>query len=214
MEYIDIYDEGLNHIGKALKKEAHQIGAWHKSIHCWIVREDEKGNQYLVFQKRSPFKETFPNFLDISAAGHYQAGEHIEDGVREIREELGIEVAFKDLKYLGIKIDVYKDNTIFNREFCETFLYQDNRPLKEYPIDCVEVMGLVQIKLQDGLDLFSKKVDSIIATGVEYSEKTKQIEEIQISVNRNLFINRIDPYYGKVFMIAHSYFLGEQQLFI
>ncbi len=214
MEYVDIFDEALKPLGKMPKKEAHKTGAWHKSIHCWIVRQDEAGNQYIVFQKRSATKKSFPNFLDISAAGHYQSGEHIEDGVREIVEELGIKVAFEDLKYLGIKFDIYKDDSIFNREFCETFLYQDNRPLKDYSIDCVEVTGLAQIKLQDGLDLFSKKVDSIWATGIEYSESTKQIEEISIPITRDLFINRTDPYYGKIFMIARAYFSGERQLFI
>ncbi len=213
MEFVDVFDEGMNSIGRMAKKEAHRTGAWHKSIHCWIVRSDETG-QYVVFQKRSATKIAFPNFLDISAAGHYQAGEYIEDGVREIVEELGINVAFNELQYLGVKFDVYKDETMFNREFCETFLYQDNRPLFKYPIDCDEVTGLVQIKIQDGLDLFSGKLDSIKVTGIEYSEEKGKIEEIKITVNRNMFISRIDPYYGKIFMIAKAYFSGESQLFI
>lgn len=213
MEVVDVFDEGMKYIGKVAKKEAHRTGAWHKSIHCWIIRSDETG-QYVVFQKRSATKKSFPNFLDISAAGHYQAGEHIEDGVREIVEELGINVGFDELQYLGIKFDVYKDEAIFNREFCETFIYQDNRPLLKYPIDCDEVTGLVQIKIQDGLDLFSGKLDSIQATGIEYSEMKNKIEEIEITVNQNMFISRIDPYYGKIFMIAKAYFSGEKQLFI
>lgn len=213
MEFVDIFDEEMNSIGRMTKKEAHRTGAWHKSIHCWIVRSDETG-EYVIFQKRSATKKTFPNFLDISAAGHYQAGEHIEDGVREIVEELGINVAFNELQYLGIKFDVYKDETIFNREFCETFLYRNDRALSQYSIDCDEVTGLIQIKVQDGLDLFSGKVDSICATGIEYSENHNKIEKIEINVNRNMFISRIDPYYGKIFMIAKAYFSGERQLFI
>lgn len=213
MEFVDVFDEGMKSIGRMAKKEAHRTGAWHKSIHCWIVRSDETG-QYVVFQKRSATKKAFPNFLDISAAGHYQAGEHIEDGVREIVEELGINVGFNELQYLGTKFDVYKDETIFNREFCETFLYRDDRPLFQYPIDCDEVTGLAQLKIQDGLDLFSGKLDSIEATGIEYSEEKNEIEEIKLTVNRNMFISRIDPYYGKIFMIAKAYFSGERQLFI
>ncbi len=213
MEYIDIYDEKLSMIGKVDKKEAHRTGAWHKSIHCWILRKDETG-EYIVFQKRSAQKSSFPNFLDISAAGHYQAGERFEDGVREIVEELGVNVRYNDLCYLGIKFDVYKDEKIFNREFCETFIYRDDRPLLEYPIDCNEVTGLAQIKIQDGLDLFSGKKDYIYADGVEYSEEKKVIEEISLRVNKDMFISRIDPYYGKIFMIAKAYFAGEKELFI
>lgn len=213
MEYVDIFDERMNYLGKLSKKEAHLNGAWHKSIHCWFLRCDETG-EYVVFQKRSPYKKSFPNFLDISVAGHYQSGEVKEDGIREISEELGIKVSYNNLQYLGIKFDVYKDENIFNREFCETYIYQDNRELIKYPIDCDEVTGLVQIKVQDGLDLFSNKVNTVKANGIEYSEENKEIKKINISVNRNMFISRIDPYYGKIFMIAKSYFNGERQLFI
>ncbi len=213
MEFIDVFDESMNSLGKLSKGEAHRTGAWHKSIHCWIVRSDATGD-YIVFQKRSATKKAFPNYLDISAAGHYKTGEHIEDGIREITEELGIKVSYDDLKYLGIKFDVYKDDKIFNREFCETFLYQDNRKLFEYPIDCDEVTGLVQIKIQDGLDLFSGKTNEIAATGIDYCADKGAIQPISIKIDRNRFIARTDPYYGKIFMIAKAYFAGERQLFI
>lgn len=213
MEYLDIYDESLSPIGKVSKAEAHETGAWHKSIHCWIVRKDSTG-EYVVFQKRSSTKKSFPNFLDISAAGHYQSGEKVEDGVREIVEELGVNVEYKELIYLGIKFDIYKRSGFFNREFCETFLYRDDRKLIEYPIDCVEVTGLAQVKIQDGLNLFSGKVNAIDVDAVEYSANDNSIHEIKIPITRELFIDRIDPYYGKIFMIAKSYFSGERELFI
>lgn len=213
MEYLDTFDESLKFLGKMPKDEVHRIGAWHRTIHCWIIRSDETG-QYVVFQKRSATKKSFPNFLDISAAGHYQSGEQIEDGVREIVEELGVKVSFSDLLYLGTKFDVYKEPGFLNREYCETFLYQDNRSIYDYPIDCDEVTGMAQIKIQDGLDLFSNKVDAIYADGMEFSPVTGKIEHIDLTVTRNMFIKRIDPYYGKVFMIAKLFFSGERQLFI
>lgn len=213
MEYVDIYDERMNRIGVKSKSEVHKNGDWHKSIHCWIIRSDETG-RYIVFQKRSATKKSFPNFLDISAAGHYQAGEKIQDGIREITEELGIKVKYDELYYLGVKFDVYKDEKINNKEFCETFLYESDRRLRDYNIDCDEVTGLVQVNIDDGLKLFSGKADSIFVDGVEYSEKTKKIEDIKIEVTPNMFISRIDSYYGKIFMIAKAYFNGERELFI
>lgn len=213
MEFVDVYDERMNHLGVVPKKEAHSAGLWHKSIHCWIVRQDDNG-QYVVFQKRSATKSSFPNKLDISAAGHYQAGEKREDGVREIVEELGINVDFNELLYLGVKFDIYNLPGFINREFCETFLFEDKRRLEEYPIDCDEVTGLVQINIHDGLNLFSGKVDSIEVDGLEYSIENKNVEPIHITVTRADFIDRIDPYYAKVFMLANWYFRGERELFI
>ncbi len=213
MEFIDVYDERMNSLGVMAKSEAHKVGAWHKSIHCWILRKDNTGS-YVVFQKRSPKKSSFPNMLDISAAGHYQTGEKVEDGVREIVEELGVNVRFDSLKYLGIKFDIYCKEGFLNREFCETFFYEDERALEDYPIDCVEVTGLVQIEVQKGLDLFSGAVDSIEVDGLEYNEEKNEILPIKINVTQKDFIDRIDPYYAKIFMLAKAYFNGERQLFI
>ena len=42
-EILDIYDAKMNHIGTANREEAHKLGYWHQTFHCWIVRsENEK----------------------------------------------------------------------------------------------------------------------------------------------------------------------------
>ena len=41
-------------------------------------------------QRRSPFKDTHPNQLDVSCAGHVNAGDDVlESTMRELEEELG-----------------------------------------------------------------------------------------------------------------------------
>ena len=91
----------MKFVGTAMKSEAHKTGMWHTAIHCWFVRR-EGNNSFLLFQKRASDKVLFPDYLDITAAGHYQSGERVEDGVREIVEELGIDVPFTALIPLGI----------------------------------------------------------------------------------------------------------------
>ncbi|MBZ0275880.1 MAG: NUDIX domain-containing protein, partial [Anaerolineae bacterium] len=93
-EILDIYDEQLNKIGTKERGAIHRDGDWHKVFHCWVAYRDESGRDFVVLQRRGPDTEVFPNLLDISAAGHYQAGETVRDGVREVREELGITVQF------------------------------------------------------------------------------------------------------------------------
>lgn len=47
----------------------------------------------LLLQKRSATKKSHPNFWDISGAGHIRAGETVTEGaIRELKEELGVEV--------------------------------------------------------------------------------------------------------------------------
>lgn len=211
-ELVDIYNENFEQIGSKMKSEARANGHWVSSIHCWIIRPESNG--YVLFQKRGALKKIFPNMLDISAAGHYKSGEKEHEGIREISEELGLDVNFNDLIPLGVKIDVAKvgENTV--HEFCRTFLYTCEKEPHEYNLDLDEVEGLVEIKIQDGLSLFSGEFDSVIAKGVEFNKEKNEFEPIEISVDLNSFIPRVDLYYYKIFIMADRLLKGEKYLAI
>jgi len=54
-----------------------------------------------LFQLRSMDKETFPNKLDVSAAGHISSGEKIIiAALRELEEELGLRLEESRLEYI------------------------------------------------------------------------------------------------------------------
>ena len=120
-ELVDIYDDAFKKIGTALKSEARKKGYWVSSIHCWII--NPKDNGFVLFQKRGSEKLVFPNALDVSAAGHYKAGEKIKDGVREISEEIGLSVDYKDLIPLGVKFDVALTGKNVVHEYCQVFFF-------------------------------------------------------------------------------------------
>ena len=58
-------------------------------------------SQMLVLQRRSEAKDTWPGLWDVSVGGHYAAGEGLEGGLREIEEELGLEVREEQLVQAG-----------------------------------------------------------------------------------------------------------------
>ena len=82
------------------KSEAHRLGLWHRCFHCWICGSDPEGF-YLLLQRRASTKDTWPDYLDITAAGHLSAGEETLDGLREVEEELGLQVNPERLVPLG-----------------------------------------------------------------------------------------------------------------
>ena len=211
-ELIDIVDENLVPLGTAMKSEAHAAGLWHFSIHCWIVRGEEPG--YVLFQKRAGTKDLYPDKLDITAAGHYQAGEEPADGTREILEELGIDVPFGELIPLGIKVDLGKTETILNREFCRTYLHRRDAEPASYSPDPEEVEGLVQVAIDEGLDLMSGRRDSARAEGIEWNQAESRWVPWTKDIGVDAFIPRVDSYYYKIFIMARLLLDGSKDLAI
>jgi isopentenyldiphosphate isomerase len=206
-ELFDIYDESLQHIGVKLRSEVHHDGDWHKVFHCWVIYRDDKGQDWIILQKRAADKDMYPDLLDISAAGHYEAGETLEDGIRELEEELGITANFEDLIYLGRRVGIAKDNGMIDRQICEVFFYICDQALTEYQYQKEELAGLIAIKIEDGLKLLSGEIESITVQAVGFEQDT-------ISITMADFIQTIDSYFLKVLVLARRCLNGEKYLVI
>lgn len=206
-EIFDIYDEKLQHIGTKPREEVHRDGDWHKVFHCWVIYRDADGQDWIILQKRAADKDMYPNLLDISAAGHYAAGETLEDGIRELEEELGIKANFEDLIYLGRRVAIAKDDGMVDCQICEVFFYICDQPLSEYHYQKEELAGLIAIKIDDGLKLLSGEVDSIRVPAVGFEQDT-------ITITMNEFIQTIDNYFLKVLVLARRCLNGEKYLAI
>ena len=102
MEFFDICDENGNPTGETIERsEAHARGVCHRTVHIWIIRQNE-GRTEILLQKRSMEKESFPGLYDTSSAGHIPAGqEPLPSALRELSEELGIEAQPGELTYIG-----------------------------------------------------------------------------------------------------------------
>lgn len=150
-----------NVVGIATREEIHRKGIWHDTFHCWIV-EMAEGAPYIHLQLRSPDKKDFPDLLDISAAGHILAHETVEDGAREIREELGIDVKFDELIPLGIIKDQLAVQNFLDNERCHVFLYKTDQNLDGvYKFQQEEVASMFKFDFQDFSELCSGAADKI-----------------------------------------------------
>ena len=206
-EMFDIYDEDLNHIGVKARAEVHRDGDWHQVFHCWVIGRDEDGQQFVVLQKRGANQDTFPHKLDISAAGHLQAGETVEDGARELEEELGLIVPYDELVSLGRRVSVKKYKDLVDCQVSHVFLYECNQPLAEYTYQKSGIAGLVKLPIDDGLKLLSGEIETVTVEAVGLGQET-------LEVTLDDFIQVIDPYALKILVLAKRYFAGEKYLFI
>ena len=205
VELLDIYDENLRHLGVKERAAVHRDGDWHRVFHCWVIYRDADGCDWMVAQKRGPDKQIFPNKLDVSVGGHYAAGESIVEGVREAREELGLDVAFDDLIPVGLRITVARYEGLIDREFAENFLLICNRDIRDYRYQKEEVAGLVTFAIVDGLALFAGERESITARAAGLGA-----DALEIGVDD--FVTVVDRPFYKALVVAKRCLNGEKYL--
>jgi isopentenyldiphosphate isomerase len=136
-ELIDVLDEQGKRTGaKATKREVHEKGLWHQTVHVWVF--NSKGE--VLLQKRAADKDYWPGYWDISAAGHLSEGETPEQAIlREMEEEIGIKVKLSQLKKVCVRKESKNipERGYHNNEFQHAYLYKFDG-------------GAQQVKLSDG----------------------------------------------------------------
>ena len=117
MEYFDIVDENGIPTGETVEREkAHERGIRHRTAHVWIVRKVD-GRTQILLQKRCRIKDSWPGCYDISSAGHIPAGvDFVPSALRELREELGVEVAPEQLLLCGNR-HIHEDRVFHGHPF-------------------------------------------------------------------------------------------------
>ena len=128
MEQLDIVDEKGNPTGETVPREvAHREGIRHRTAHVWIFRRRGDTVQVLL-QKRSDNKDSDPGCYDISSAGHIPAGsDYIPSAVRELKEELGVDIHGSELIYCGQR------RVRFEKEFHGS-MFRDNQISNVYAL--------------------------------------------------------------------------------
>ena len=146
-EYLDIWTENGVPTGKiALKDEAHINGWFHPTVHIWMYTK----NAEILLQQRGAHKETFPSYWDVSVAGHVMAGETIiEAALREVIEEIGVEINTLDLLQLDIRKNVNRHpNGIIDCEFQHVFLCELTKDINDLVIQESEVDNVALLSLE------------------------------------------------------------------
>lgn len=212
-DFIDIYDANLNHLGSKESSIVHQEGLWHITFHLWLVSAKDDGK--ILYQLRSKDVDNFPDILDVSAAGHLQAGETIPDGIREAAEELGVSVEVSNLNFLGFRVEVSDEGENYkNREYQAVHMAITELSLDDFKPDTKEVSGLYWIPIKQGIDLFSGKSDSVDCEGVYFDETTESWIKQRCNLSRKHFLPRIQNYYLTTHVMAERLLSGDTALAI
>lgn len=147
-EYIDILTDDGKKTGEiCLKSEAHKKGIFHASAHIWIFDT----NKNVLIQKRAKNKDTFPNFWDISVAGHISAGEEpIISALREVEEEVGLIVSEDQLSFIGTaKSRIKHHSNLIDNELHYIYICEVDFDIKNSKIQIEEVSAIKSIPLEE-----------------------------------------------------------------
>lgn len=196
-ELLKVFDHHGKHIGIATREEVHSKGLWHETFHCWFISKEED-KHFLHFQLRSAEKKDYSNLLDITAAGHISAEENVADGIREVHEELGIDLALEDLIYIGCIQDEIIQDIIIDRELAHIFFYNIPNPLN-YTFQMEEVVGIMKVELALFEQLWFGKIENICATGIVVDKKRRQVE-VDRRVAKGDFLPHTNAYISNVLM--------------
>ena len=141
MEYFDIlnYDGTKTGIIKE-REQVHTDGDLHGTSHIWIARRGEGGNIRVLLQRRSKNKDSFPDCLDTSSAGHIESGHgYLDSALRELGEELGLFVKPESLIFM-FDIKTYKEGFFHGK------IFRDNQLSRVYLLDPREDISDIKIQ--------------------------------------------------------------------
>jgi len=210
-EVFDVLDCNGAATGERIaRSDAHRLGVWHGAFHCLIIYERDN-RRYALFQQRSSLKKIASRKFDVSVGGHYASGEDARTaGLRETREELGLDVRYADLVPLGRRVFVYCFTPgIVEHEFQDVFLLERRIQPEELALQREEVDGVLEMDVEEGILLLSGKTDQ--AGGLFFGNGSLPR---QVIVARDEFVPCLDNYYLKLLLIARSYFAGERDLLV
>ncbi|MGM7701401.1 NUDIX hydrolase [Pseudalkalibacillus sp. Hm43] len=196
-ELIEAFDENQNSIGVFSRDEVHRKGYWHHTFHYWLIRF-ENDVPYIYFQIRSKHKADYPGLLDITAAGHLMANESIEDGKREVQEEIGLDVELADLDQLGIIHYSLKREDFIDNELAHTFLHRmHNDEAPTFKVQEDEVSGIVKSEFDLFKQFCFKEIEELEVEGFQmFDDGDKQ--PIHKKVTRNHFVPHEDDYFETI----------------
>jgi len=188
------------------REQAYRDGNWIGTFNLWVVSRNPE--PAIIYQQRSPEKTWAPNLLDVTAGGHFQAGEKLTDGLREVDEELGKHYTPEDIVYVGRKLYVgFNTNGTSHNNIIDIYMIEDSAPLASYNLEATEVYAICACPVRELLKAhhdptYSFSVKALTAKG----------DEINIKVNKDSFPENWDNYHYKIAVLVDRYFKGEQDL--
>ncbi len=158
-EKFDVLNELGEFTGEiATREECHKKGLWHRAVYAFIIDD----NKNILLQKRSSNKKLWPNMWDVTVGGHVETGEFGRHAlIREVKEELGIEINDNDIKYLVGSTSINEEGNIINKHYNECYLIMKNINILDIKVQKEEVSEVKLFSKDELLRKISNNYDGL-----------------------------------------------------
>lgn len=166
-EYFDLLDENGKKTGKTkLRSEVHRDGDWHKAVHIWIINNEGE----VLLQRRCATKDSNPNMLDISSAGHLSSGDDSLSGaIRELKEELNLDVKQEDLQFIKtLKRSSRYTSTFINNEFDDLYILRTDKSIENMKFQKEEISEIFFIPYKKFKEMVKNKQPDLLMRTEEF----------------------------------------------
>lgn len=173
MELISIVDENGEFTGEVVdKEEAHNKNLLHNEIGVFIINDKRQ----ILLQKRSANKRFNPNKWGL-CAGHVDANESLESAaLREIKEEVGLDVTVKDLHSIGEREFTLGDE---NSHITYFYYIKCDKSESDFVIQEEELSEVRWFNIEKVIQMIKQKDESIVFK----ENRLKLFKELQTIFN-------------------------------
>ena len=167
MELIQIVDKKGNFTGQVMdKEEAHDKNLLHNEVGIFIINDKRE----VLLQKRSANKRFSPNKWGL-CAGHVDAYETLEDAaLREIKEEVGLNVTPKELIPYGEREITISDS---NSHITYFYYVKCNKKEDEFIIQEEELSEVKWFNIDEIITMIKDEKKSFKENRIKLFEKIK-----------------------------------------
>lgn len=175
MELLDVVNENNELTEDIVEREiVHEMGLWHREVAVIIVNEEGK----MLLEKRAPTKKQSPNKWAL-CAGHIEAGDIPENAiVREMKEEIGVDVSIDELEFIkpAVRNIKFNDN-LYNRAFQYTYFWRTDKKENEFIVQKEELTEVKFFEIQEIKDKVKLKDENLAFADEEYIDEIISIVE-------------------------------------
>lgn len=156
MELIEIVGRDGNFTGQIIdKEEAHDKNLLHNEVAVFIINDKKQ----VLLQKRSANKRFNPDKWAL-CAGHVDAEESLETAaLRELKEEIGIDITINDLKPFAEREFTISDS---NSHITYFYYTKSNLNEKDFIIQKEELSEVKWFDIDEVIDMIKKNDNSIV----------------------------------------------------